>query len=234
MHDVWSLGPFLLQMNTIIMIVMVAAAVSWMMWRLRREGEKLDAWLDLFTTYVIIWIICYKFGFVLDDLSILWRNPKALIFMSGGSWSGWLLGIISILMITSIRIQRKKISLSILLNVLPYGFSIAGFIGCFIGVWVDRSTSYLLGTALFLGLMIWLVVGYKSLRTGSQCSHFLIVGGIGGMAVTLVDQTLLGFHAVWFGLHPLQVVCIAMSLIGMWLLNIQRKYTKDKSIEERT
>jgi prolipoprotein diacylglyceryltransferase len=226
MNDVWSIGPFLLQLHTISLMIMIAAALLLMIWRLRREGEKLDAWLDLFTSYIIIFLICYKFGFVLEDFSILWHSPKALIFMSGGSWNGWLLGVVGILVITYTRMQKKKISLSILLNVLPYGLSIGGFIGCAIEVWFDRSMSYMLGTALLLGLTIWLLMGSASLRKGSQCSHFLIGGGIGGMVVTLVDRTITDSLSLWLGLNPLQCIFIVMSFMGIWLLNIQRKYSE--------
>ena len=192
MNYAWSLGPFILTQAMLIYAISIVAGVAVMLWRLYLDGEKVRVWLDIFATYLMIVVLCYKFGFLVDDPGILLRNPRMVLFMTGGSTGGWILGGFCMLAFTYRGMSRGLLSFRILANILPYGFAAMG-IAAYALQWIwDPSLLMTVRLLLPLGLLIVLLLQRGALREGNHLAIFLVGLGIGGMALSIVEPHLGG------------------------------------------
>ncbi|WP_152396464.1 hypothetical protein [Paenibacillus guangzhouensis] len=230
MNYAWSLGPFILTQTMLFNAVSIAAGVAAMLWRLYLDGEKVRIWFDQFATYLMIIVLCYKFGFLVDDPGMLLRNPRIVLFMTGGSTGGWILGGFCMLVLTYRGMSRGVLSLRVLTNVLPYGIAVMGIV-MYAMQWIwDPSLLLAARLLLPLGLLILLLFWQSGLREGNHLAVFLVGLGIGGMALSIVEPHLggqFGKIVPWIGLTRAQCGWVGVALIGMWLLNLKRRTQPD-------
>ena len=230
MNYAWSLGPFILTQTMLFYAVSIVVGVAVMLWRLHLDGEKVRVWLDQFATYLMIIVLCYKFGFLVDDPGMLLRNPRIVLFMTGGSTGGWILGGFCMLAFTYRGMSRGVLSLRVLTNVLPYGLAVMGIV-TYALQWIwDPSLLLAARLLLPLGLLIVLLFWQGRLREGNHLAVFLVGLGIGGMALSIVEPHLggsLGTIIPWIGLTRAQGGWVFIALIGMCLLNLKRRTQPD-------
>ncbi|CAH0118881.1 MULTISPECIES: hypothetical protein [unclassified Paenibacillus] len=207
MNEVVQLGPFILKGSLLTAVVSFAAALAMIGIRLHFSEEHKKGWLDLFVTNAVVIAICYKFGFLLEDPRILWQNPQALLLTSGGSTAGWLLCAVLAASYTSYCMRKRALRFTVLLDLLPYGLS-AGSAAFFAlsGAW----SFWYAGAAACVAAVLW--IWRSPPGEGKALLLFLVWGGIGGMACTLlVPQP---GASIRFGLSPLQWLFVGMALAG--------------------
>ncbi|WP_018754863.1 hypothetical protein [Paenibacillus terrigena] len=230
MNYAWSLGPFILTQTTLLYVISTFVGVAVMLWRLYLDGEKVRVWLDIFATYLMIVVLCYKFGFLFDDPGILLRSPRVILFMSGGSTGGWVIGVFCMLAFTYRGMSRGLLSFRVLANILPYGFAVMGISAYALQWFWDPSLLSAVRLLLPLGLLIVLLLQRGTLREGNHLAIFLVGLGIGGMALSIVEPHLggsLGKITTWIGLTKAQCSWVGIALIGMWLLHLKRRMKPD-------
>jgi len=230
MNYAWSLGPFILTQTMLFYAVSIVAGVAVMLWRLYLNGEKVRVWLDQFATYLMIIVLCYKFGFLVDDPGMLLRNPRVVLFMTGGSTGGWILGGFCMLAFTYRGISRGVLSLRILMNILPYGLAVMGIVMVALQWIWDPSLLLAARLMLPLGLLILLLLRQSGLKEGNHFAVFVVGLGIGGMALSIVEPHLggsLGKIIPWIGLTRAQCGWVGVALIGMWVLNLKWRTKPD-------
>ncbi|TVX88288.1 hypothetical protein [Paenibacillus agilis] len=236
-----QLGSLTLQIDLFILLAALVLAGAVMLLRLRLEGMKLRSYTDWMLTILLVVILNEKFGYLWDAPSILWQQPKALLFLQGTSWNGNVLMIIGLVVWTVHYARKHQIRLQVLADLLAHGilFALAvyGFIYAYAGMIPDGYTPLPVPSTLAAALppveSIWsvlLLAGLwlrrSALGTGADARLTLLVSGVLGMLISFISvptETMLG-------LATKQWVLIGLLMLGYWMMKIEeQRAEEDKS-----
>ncbi|MBD8500558.1 hypothetical protein [Paenibacillus arenosi] len=241
-----QLGSLTLQIDLFILLVALVLAGGVMLLRLRLEGIKLRGYTDWMLTILLVVILNEKFGYLWDAPSILWQQPKALLFLQGTSWNGNVLMIIGLVAWTVYFARKQQIRLQILADLTAHGalFAVAvyGFIYAYAGMTPEGYTPFPLPPTLAAALppfeSIWcilLLAGLwlrrSALGTGEDARWTLIVSGVLGMLISFTSVQV----KTTLGLSTIQWVFIGLLLLGYWMMKMKEQpVMEDKSAAEST
>lgn len=108
--NVIQIGQFTLQGDLIILIGTIVLAGIAMVLRLMMERKSTRLTIDWLITVLVFLVLNMKFGYLWDSPSVIWEQPRALLFLSGTSVNGNVLLVIGLTAWTISYIRKNKIS----------------------------------------------------------------------------------------------------------------------------
>ncbi|WP_051217651.1 hypothetical protein [Paenibacillus assamensis] len=241
-----QLGSLTLQIDLFIMLAALVLAGGVMLLRLRLEGIKLRAYTDWMLTILLVVILNEKLGYLWDAPSILWQQPKALLFLQGTSWNGNVLMLIGLVAWTVYYARKQQTSLNVVADLTAHGALFAaavyGFIYAYAGMTPEGYTPFPLPPTLAAVLppveSIWCVLllaglwlRRSNLGTGADARWTLIVSGVLGMLISFTSVQ----AKTTLGLSTIQWVFIGLLLLGYWMMKMEEQpVMEDKSAAEST
>ncbi|MCY9515645.1 prolipoprotein diacylglyceryl transferase [Paenibacillus apiarius] len=89
--------------------------------RSRMEGQALRHYTDWALTVAVLFILNEKLGFLWDSPSIIWQQPRTLLYLNGTSANGTMLLLLGIAVWTTIYVHKRNLSYKVLLDLLAHG-----------------------------------------------------------------------------------------------------------------
>lgn len=188
-----------------------------------------------------------KFGFLWDAPSILWEQPRTLLFLSGTSMNGNVLLVLALIVWTSVYMRRHSLSYPVLSDLLAYG--LLAFLAAYGWLYAVQDSAAPGYTALPMpsgisprGLppvesmlaLLWLAGIWMRRRPLGKLSDaqwtFVPVGAFGMLASFLKSH-----ETVWMGLAPEQWMCVVLLAAGYMVVRHREKTeTRTDSPSERS
>lgn len=226
MPEILQFGPFMVKFSWLIAGVGGIIGYEVMKRRLKQTPFPYEKILDIYTTSLMIVALVWKMGPLIFDPSILWNNPLSILFITGTIKHMWL-GIFFAIGYIYLKLRKAQIPISVMLDVLPYGF-LTLIVIYHLFIWQYGSpTTMLWGISIqhpdyryhpvnvyqvfvTLPVLIWLWRRKFSLGIGMVFSHFLSFYGAGQMLVSFFKP-----QTVYFlGLSVEQLVYLGLLVIG--------------------
>jgi hypothetical protein len=206
-----QLGPFTLQWSLLSWIAAILSGYGLMYVRVKsnKNGQSDNDLLTIISNAIFTFVIAWKFGAVITDISIIWTRPLGLLIFTGGLLETYY-GIIAAALITLYGLRKRSMSFRLLAEILPWGV-----LGC-VAVYqlfnykTDPLNIYvcILAVVVMLGLLQIKTFGMES---GLVVKWFCISFGLGMLLITLFAQppvrSILTMEQIWFA---------AMVLIGVF------------------
>ncbi|MGZ9587187.1 hypothetical protein [Paenibacillus marinisediminis] len=241
--NVIQLGPLTLQGDLLAVIASVLIAAVAMALRLKLEHKSPRQILDWTLTVMIVLVLNLKFGYLWESPSVIWEQPKALLFLNGTSMSGNVLLAIGLLAWTASYIRKSRISIPEFADTLAHGLlmGIAGF-GIFyslLGFQTPGLTPVPLPATmqaslpavesiLALLLLIGLWIRRRPIGTYSDALiTTLSMGSIGMLLSYTAPQ-----ESLWLGLSLLQWGYVSLLLTGYLILRSKEQVVTEESISK--
>nr|WP_206765563.1 hypothetical protein [Paenibacillus dendritiformis] len=188
-----------------------------------------------------------KFGFLWDAPSILWEQPRTLLFLSGTSTNGNVLLVLGLIVWTTVYMRRHSLSYPVLSDLLAYG--LLAFLAAYGWLYAVQDGAAPGYTALPMpsgisprGLppvesmlaLLWLAGIWMRRRPLGSLSDaqwtFVPVGAFGMLASFLKSH-----ETVWMGLAPEQWLCVVLLAAGYIVVRHREKAeTRTDSSPERS
>lgn len=242
---VWQWGPFTVEAQWVYMAVAAAAGLGFVHFNLRRAGDRSVPVADIVLTGCLIWIAVWKWGGLLFEPALLWRQPSVLLYMRGGLTES-LLGTAAAGLYGWVKIRRLKLSflwvadrtaagiaigLAIyqlthwrygLTTDLPWGISIESPDYAYHPV-----NAYALVGLLPLGVRLWR--NSSTAGQGTVFGELLLYGGALNMLISFFSVHMDALA----GLSFTQWFCVASMVAGLILLSVSQRsaITRPKSGE---
>ncbi|WP_374018391.1 hypothetical protein ABU162_00830 [Paenibacillus thiaminolyticus] len=176
-----------------------------------------------------------KFGFLWDAPSILWGQPRTLLFLSGTSTNGNVLLVLGLIVWTTIYMRRNGLSYPVLSDLLAYGLlAFLAAYGWLYALQDGAATGY---TALpmpsgisprglppvesMIALLLLAGIWMRRRPPGSLSDAqwtFVPVGAFGLLASFVKTH-----ETIWMGLAPEQWLCVVLLAAGYMVVRHREK-----------
>jgi hypothetical protein len=196
------LGPFTIQWSMLSWIVAILAGYGLIYLVLKRhKNEQLNnELLTIISNALITFLIVWKFGAVISDISMIWTRPLGLLIFTGGLQETYY-GILAASIITLYGLRKRSLSIRPLADVLSWG--IPGCVGVYqlFNLRSDPLNLYvcILIAGVLRGLLL---INPFFLGSGLAVKRFCISFGLGMLFITLFSQppakSLLTMEQIWF------------------------------------
>lgn len=123
--NVIQIGQFTLQGDLLVLIGTILLAGIAMVLRLMMERKSTRLTIDWLITVLVFMVLNMKFGYLWDSPSVIWEQPRALLFLSGTSVNGNILLVIGLLAWSVTYIRKHKLSVSEFIDTLTHGMLMA-------------------------------------------------------------------------------------------------------------
>jgi hypothetical protein len=200
-------GPFTLQWSMLSWIVAILAGYGIMYGHLKRnKNEQLNnELLTIIGNAIFTFLMVWKFGAVISDISLIWTRPLGLLLFTGGLQETYY-GILAAGVIVLYSLRKRSMSIRPFAEVLPLGI-----LGCVVvfelfNLKSDPLNLYvcILAVGVLLGL---LQIKPFVLDSGLIVKRFCISFGLGMLFITLFAQmpakSLLTMEQIWFAIMVL-------------------------------
>lgn len=160
--NVIQIGQFTLQGDLIILIGTTILAGIVMVLRLMMESKSTRSTMDWLVTVMVFLVLNMKFGYLWDSPSVIWEQPRALLFLSGTSANGNVLLVLGLTAWTLSYIRKHKMLLSeftdtlihgVLMGIASYGILHAYMGDAAPGLTLLRAPETLTDSMLITGLL---------------------------------------------------------------------------------
>lgn len=121
MPEVMNLGPFLIQVSWLLIAAGALMGYQIMKQLLKRTDYNSEKVLDIVVSSLLITALVWKLGPILTNPSLVWNNPSSLLFVTG-STKHMLVGAVIAGGYIYYKMKKANVPLSVLLDVLPYGW----------------------------------------------------------------------------------------------------------------
>lgn len=204
--------------------------------RVRMDKEVNRRYADWAYGVAFICMLNAKLGFLWDAPSILWEQPRTLLFLSGTSTNGNVLLVLGLIVWTTIYMRRNGLSYPVLSDLLAYG--LLAFLAAYGWLYALQDGAAPGYTALPMpsgisprGLppvesmiaLLWLAGIWMRRRPAGGLSDaqwtFVPVGAVGMLASFVKTH-----ETIWMGLAPEQWLCVVL-LAGGYLVVRHREKT---------
>jgi hypothetical protein len=118
--SVMQLGNFTIHWGLLVSLLSLLLAVGAVALRARAESGISRRYGDWAMTVIFVVILNEKFGFLWDTPSILWRQPRSLLYMTGTSTEGNILLVLGIIVWTTLYIRKHQLSYPVLIDLLSH------------------------------------------------------------------------------------------------------------------
>jgi hypothetical protein len=181
-------GPFTLQWSMLSWIAAILAGYGLMYGRLKRsKDEHLNSeLLTIISNAIFTFIIVWKFGAVISDISLIWTRPLGLLLFTGGLQETYY-GILAAVVIVLYSLRKRRLSIRPFAEILSWGI-----LGCVIvyelfSLRSDPLNLYvcILAACVLLSL---LQIKRSVLDAGLAVKRFCIGFGLGMLLITLIAQ----------------------------------------------
>ncbi|SDD79672.1 Peroxiredoxin [Paenibacillus sp. UNCCL117] len=186
--DTWVWGPLVLHRHVVIIVAAAAMGYGVLQLRLRAKPERRSIAAAALNG-ALLWLLIWKWGWVLTDLSGVWNHPESLLYFSGGRYSAWLASAAAVLYV-GIALEKRRIGRPVYIDSL-----LVSLFGGYVAysaltsvqgddILPERLSVALLG-AIFLG--IWLMKG-KNYSAGTVAQRLLVLGIGCALVFTVFNQ----------------------------------------------
>jgi hypothetical protein len=200
-------GPFTLQWSMLSWIVAILAGYGLIYVRLKwsKDEQMNNELLTILGNAIFTFIIVWKFGAVISDISLIWTRPLGLLLFTGGQQETYY-GIMAAGVIVLYSLRKRRLSIRPFAEILPWGI-----LGCVVvfelfNLKSDPLNLYvcILAACVLLGL---LQIKPLVLDAGFVVKRFCISFGLGMLIITLFAQppatSLLTIEQIWFAIMVL-------------------------------
>nr|WP_240927836.1 hypothetical protein [Paenibacillus thiaminolyticus] len=187
-----------------------------------------------------------KFGFLWDAPSILWEQPRTLLFLSGTSANGNVLLVLGLIVWTTIYMRRNGLSYPVLSDLLAYGLlaflAVYGWLyalqdGAAPGYTALPMPSGILPRGLppvesMIALLLLAGIWMRRRPPGSLSDAqwtFVPAGAFGMLASFLQTH-----ETIWMGLAPVQWLCVILLAAGYMVVRHREKTDTDSETGMKT
>lgn len=118
--SVMQLGNITIHWGLLVSLLALLLAAGAMTLRARAEGGISRRYGDWTMTVILVVILNEKFGFLWDTPSILWQQPRSLLYITGTSTEGNILLILGIIVWTTLYIRKHQLSYTVLIDLLAH------------------------------------------------------------------------------------------------------------------
>ncbi|PZM66477.1 hypothetical protein [Paenibacillus dendritiformis] len=187
-----------------------------------------------------------KFGFLWDAPSILWEQPRTLLFLSGTSTNGNVLLVVGLIVWTTIYMRRNGLSSPVLSDLLAYG--LLAFLAAYGWLYALQDGAAPGYTTLpmpsgisprglppvesMLALLLLAGIWMRRRPPGSLSDAqwtFVPVGAFGMLASFLKTH-----ETIWMGLAPEQWLCVVLLAAGYMVVRHREKTDTETGMETET
>ncbi|RJG26832.1 hypothetical protein [Paenibacillus thiaminolyticus] len=180
-----------------------------------------------------------KFGFLWDAPSILWEQPRTLLFLSGTSANGNVLLVLGLIVWTTIYMRRNGLSYPVLSDLLAYG--LLAFLAAYGWLYALQDGAAPGYTALpmpsgilprglppvesMIALLLLAGIWMRRRPPGSLSDAqwtFVPVGAFGMLASFVKTH-----ETIWMGLAPEQWLCVVLLAAGYMVVRHREKTDTD-------
>lgn len=120
--DVIQLGSLTLKWDLLALIGALVLALVAISLRLKLESKPVKPWMEWAMTVMLVLLLNEKFGYLWDSPSVIWEQPKALLFLSGTSINGNVLLVIGLVSWSILYVRKHQLSLAILTDLAAQGY----------------------------------------------------------------------------------------------------------------
>lgn len=207
--------------------------------RVRMDKEVNRRYADWAYGVAFICMLNAKLGFLWDAPSILWEQPRTLLFLSGTSTNGNVLLVLGLIVWTTIYMRRNGLSYPVLSDLLAYG--LLAFLAAYGWLYALQDGAAPGYTALPMpsgisprGLppvesmiaLLWLAGIWMRRRPAGGLSDaqwtFVPVGAVGMLASFVKTH-----ETIWMGLAPEQWLCVVLLAAGYLVVRHREKTGMD-------
>ncbi|WP_019420360.1 hypothetical protein [Paenibacillus sp. OSY-SE] len=194
--------------------------------RSRMEGQALRHYTDWALTVALLFILNEKLGFLWDSPSIIWQQPRTLLYLNGTSANGNMLLLLGIAVWTTIYVRKHKLSYTILFDLLAHGIftwvAAYGWLYTLNGSNAPGFTplplpsgfpAHGLPPAETLACLI-LLVGMWMRRRPLGTLADAELGFLAGGSIGMLGSYFKPYESLWLGLGYEQWLCAAMLAAG--------------------
>ncbi|WP_159887214.1 redoxin domain-containing protein [Paenibacillus puerhi] len=186
--DSWTWGPLVLQQHMVILLTAAAIGYGVLHLRLRSNPERRTI-TAVALNGALLWLLLWKWGWVLTDVTGVWNHPQTLLYFSGGRYAAWLASAAAFFYV-GIALERRKVGRPIYIDSLLLSLfggyivylALTGFLAG--GISVARLSAALLGAII---LVTWLAKG-REVSAKAAVQRLLLFGIAGAFIFTLSDQ----------------------------------------------
>jgi hypothetical protein len=195
-------GPFTLQWSMLSWIAAILAGYGLMYGRMKRnKNEQLvNELLTIIGNAIFTFLIVWKFGVVISDISLIWTRPLGLLLFTGGQQETYY-GILAAGVLVLYSLRKRNMSIKPLAEVLPWGILGSVLVYQLFNLRMHPLNLYvcILAACVLLGL---LQIKPVVLDAGLVVKRFCISFGLGMLFITLLAQpqaeSILTMDQIWF------------------------------------
>lgn len=231
--DVIQLGPLALKGDLLALIGALILAAVTVMLRLKLENKSAKPWVEWAMTVMLALLLNEKFGYLWDSPSVLWEQPKALLFLSGASMNGNVLLVIGLLSWSILYVRKHQLSLAVLTDLAAQGYLMwmagYGFLYSYIGRTAPGMTAFPLPggiaealppieafVAMIVLLVLWLL--RRPLGSLKDAQYSTLLMGTSGLLLSLMTVQ----EIAWMGLSGTQWLYVFL-LICCYFITRERE-----------
>lgn len=195
-------GPFTLQWSMIVWIVAIASGYGIVYVRLYydRIGQLKDELMTIISNGIIAFIIVWKFGAVITDISILWTRPLGLLIFTGGLQETYY-GILAAILTLMYGLRKKGISIRFLAEIIPWGIAGCMAIYQLFNLNANELNIYICILAVIIMFGLMQIRTKHHLDSTNSLQWFCISLGLGMLLITLfaqpIEDSLLSMKQIW-------------------------------------
>lgn len=239
--NVIQIGSLTLQGDLLALMgsgVLAAIALSLRMKLESRSARELIDWL---IGLVIALVLNMKFGYLWDSPSIIWEQPKAMLFLSGTSTNGNILLALGLFVWTTLYVRKHQIPKALMADGMAHGglmgLAAYGFFYAYMNYPAPGLTMLPLPAtmsaalppvesivALILLLGLW--IRRRPIGSGSDALGSAFVIGLGGMLLSYFSVN----ESQWLGLSLMQWIYLGILVGAYTMLRTREQLLSDKSI----
>lgn len=224
--EVLKLGPLQIPISYLLLIVglVISAFITEKLAR-KRDWEK-EKWTDLLIVLLFIFIILYKFGWIIFDIKSVIQNPASIIWTSGSSL-GTIMAVIITILVFVYKIKKKKFPVFDVLDFSWITVTITLFMYNLIIMDYGKATTFIFGVSLpgesnylyhpinwyiavFLSILLILRFVIWSKLTYVKLMYLYILLGSGLLLVSIFDVSI----NLYLGFTINQLAFLSMALVG--------------------
>ncbi|MEK8131156.1 redoxin domain-containing protein [Paenibacillus filicis] len=186
--DTWTWGPLVLHQYLVIVLAAAAIGYGVLNLRLRRNPER-AAISSAAMSGALIWLLVWKWGWVLTDIQSIWNNPQTLLYFSGGRYAAWLASAAAVIYV-GISLERRKIGRPVysdsLLAAILGGY--VGYLALSAALGGKPSIAEISGAVLGIAILIVWLTGSRKFSPKVALQRMLLFGIGFAVLITVSDQ----------------------------------------------
>ncbi|QGQ98614.1 hypothetical protein EHS13_28895 [Paenibacillus psychroresistens] len=202
MRDELHWGPFTLQWSMLSWIAAFLAGYGliYLIFKRHKNEQLNNELLTIISNGLFTFMIVWKFGAVILDISIIWTRPLGLLLFTGGLQETYY-GIIAACLIVLYSLRKRSISIRPLADALSWGIPGSVCVYQLFNLKTSPLSIYvfILAVVILLGLFL---IKTLNLGSGNTAKWFCISFGLGMLLLSLFAQpqvkSLLTTDQIWF------------------------------------